>query len=190
MSTQEKPEELNPKNVIDYYRYWTTDAIIADLDTKRHDFSVLITNKFHDFNIGSVIRNANAFMAKEVIVWGRKQFDKRGTVGAHHYSNLKFVKETEDLDLDGCLVIGFDNMDGAEPLEEFSWEPEEGQHIVLAFGQEQTGLPDEIVQRCDHIVYISQYGSTRSLNVGCASAIAMYDLCSNMFRRPLLDPSS
>lgn len=176
------------RNVIDYYKYWTEDAIRADLDEKRHNFSVLITNKFHDFNIGSVIRNANAFLAQEVIVYGRKQFDKRGTVGAHIYSNLKFVRETEDLDFEDAVVIGIDNLPGAEPIEDYEWDTDK--HTILAFGQEQMGLPEEIVEMCDHMLYITQYGSTRSLNVGCASAIAMYDYCSNCVRRPLPAPSS
>ncbi len=163
------------RNVADIYKYWTEDAIRADLRTKHHNFSVLISNQFNDFNIGSVIRNANAFCAREVIVYGRKQYDRRATVGTHLYTEMRHVKFTEVLDLSNSVLIGFDNIDGAVPLESFEW-PED--HVVMAFGQEQAGLSDEILALCRKVVYISQYGSVRSLNVGCASAIAMYDYCA------------
>lgn len=163
------------RNIIDFYKYWKTDAIKADLDTKRHNFSVLISNKFNDFNIGSVIRNANAFLAREVIVYGRKKYDRRGTVGTYNYENLRHVRYVDDLVFpDDALIIGVDNIEGAKAVESFDWPTD--QHIVLCFGQEDVGLPQEIIDRCDQLVYISQYGSVRSLNVGCASAIMMYDL--------------
>lgn len=167
----------DPRNVDDRYKYWTEEAIKADLRTRHHNFSALITNKFHDFNIGSVIRNANAFCAKEVIIYGSKQYDKRGTVGAHLYTDLKHVRFTDALDLSECVVVGVDNLDGSEPIESFEWPSE---HVLMAFGQEGTGLTPEMVDLCDKMVYISQYGSVRSLNVGCASAIAMYDYCTKM----------
>jgi len=164
------------RNIIDYYHYWETEAIKADLDTKLHNFSVLVSNKFYDFNLGSVIRNANAFLAKEVIIYGRKSYDKRATVGTHNYVNLKKVKEVDDLGfLKDCFVVGLDNIDGAVPIETFEWPTD--RHVVMVFGQEKVGLPDELIELCDKIVYVKQYGSVRSLNVGCASAIAMYDYC-------------
>jgi len=162
------------RNIIDYYHYWDTEAIKADLDEKRHNFSILISNKLNDFNIGSVIRNANAFLAKEVIIYGRKKFDRRGTVGTHLYENLKHVKFIEDLDLGDSVVVGIDNLEQAVPIENFEWP---SKHVVMAFGQEQIGLPEEVLSLCSDIVYIKQYGSVRSLNVGCASAIAMYSHC-------------
>lgn len=166
------------RNVIDYYKYWTVDAIKTNLDTKRHNFSVLISNKFKDFNIGSVIRNANAFLAKEVLIYGKKQFDRRGTVGTHLYENLNHIKSIEELD-DKTPIIGIDNLEGAVPIEDFKWSSE---HFIMAFGQEDIGLPEEILQKCTKLVYIKQYGSIRSLNVGCASAIAMYDYCSKLYK--------
>jgi len=168
--------QVDTRNVIQYYKYWEIEAIKADLDSKRHNFSILISNKFHDFNIGSVIRNANAFLAKEVIIYGRKQFDRRGTIGSHLYENLKHVRHVEDLDLKGT-VVGIDNIDGAEPMETFQWPDD---HVIIALGQEDVGIPKEILNLCNHLVYIKQYGSVRSLNVGCASGIAMYDYCRKM----------
>jgi tRNA G18 (ribose-2'-O)-methylase SpoU len=171
-----KLETNDHRNVIDVYKYWTTEAIKGNLDTKRHNFSVLISNQFKDFNIGTVIRNANAFLAREVIVYGRKQFDRRGTVGTHLYENLKFVKFTEELDLADYCVVGFDTGDDAVPVETFQWPKDK--HVVMVFGQEDIGLVPELRNLCERILYIRQYGSVRSLNVGCASSIAMYDYCA------------
>ncbi|RDJ35556.1 MAG: TrmH family RNA methyltransferase [Crenarchaeota archaeon] len=165
------------RNVIDYFKYWEVDAIRAQLDKNRHNFSVLVSNEFNDFNLGSVIRNANAFLAKEVIIFGRRKFDKRGTVGTHIYENLKYVKEMEKLDFSDCVVVGIDNIENAVPIETFTWPDK---HVIMAFGQEQIGLSKKIKDICNIFLYIKQYGSVRSLNVGCASAIAMYDYCSKM----------
>jgi len=164
------------RNIIDYYHYWKNEAIIADLDKKRHKFGVLISNINYDFNISTVIRNSNAFLAKMTYIYGRKKWDKRGAVGTHNYVHLKHIPENSSL-LDGLkdeyVLIGIDNLVDSVPMDEFDW-PE---NALMCFGQEQIGLPKDIIDKCDKIVYIKQFGSVRSLNVGCASAIAMYDYC-------------
>lgn len=164
------------RNVIDVYKYWTDEAIRTNLDEKRHNFSVLVSNEFNDFNLGSVIRNSNAFLAKEVIIFGRKKYDKRGTVGTHFYENFKFVRTIEELVLPSdSIVVGIDNIDQSVPIE--TWEWPQDCHVIMVFGQEQIGLSDELKAICHHFVYIKQYGSVRSLNVGVASGIAMFSYC-------------
>lgn len=170
--------EQDNRNVINYYKYWETEAIIADLDTKRHNFSVLCANIQGDFNIGSVIRNSNAFLAKEVIVYGKKKFDKRGAVGAHHYTHFKHVKEIDDLSMlktPDVYIVGVDNIDGAKAIDDVELPTDK--HIIFAFGEENSGLTPELISICDTLVYIKQFGSTRSLNVGTASGIMMYEYC-------------
>ena len=125
------------RNIIDYYKYWNTDAIIADLDTKRQNYSILISNKLNDFNIGSVIRNANAFMAKEVILYGKKKFDHRGAVGTHHYTHFRHVKtinELNELDLSESFIVGVDNIENAKPIENFIWPKNRSHPIKLVIG--------------------------------------------------------
>src|SRR3972149_8321048 len=112
MNKQNSPDK---RNVIDYYRYFTTEAIKADLDEKRHNYSVLVSNLLRDFNLGTIIRNANAFLAKDVIIYGRKKYDRRGTVGAHVYSNLKHLKTVEEMDFGDYVVVGIDNNIDAVP---------------------------------------------------------------------------
>lgn len=166
-------------NVIDHYKYWETEAIVADLDKKRNPFSVLCWNTGDDFNIGSAIRNANAFLAREVVIWPRRKWDRRGAVGTQNYTHFKHFKEVDDVEayMKGSKVIAVENIDLAKPIDTFEWPTE---HFFMVFGQECDGLPPEILDLCDDCVYIRQYGSVRSLNVGCASAIAMYDYTSKL----------
>lgn len=167
--------EQETRNIIDHFHYWKTEAIKADLDTRRHNFSILCSNLYNDFNISTVIRNSNAFMAKDVYIYGQKRFDRRGTVGTHVYQNLHHVKDVESLDQlpKDFAWIGVDNIEGSVSIETFDWPKD--RHVLICLGQEQVGLPPEIIDRCEKLVYIKQYGSVRSLNVGVASGIAMYD---------------
>jgi len=165
---------MDNRNVIDPFKYWETDAIKADLDTRRFNYSVVCCNIQGDFNIGSVIRNANAFLAKEVIIYGRKQFDRRGAVGTHNYTNFKHVREVDELSSlkENGVFIGVDNVPSAVAVDAFQWPTE---HFYMIFGEENSGIPLDIRGLCDRMIYIRQYGSVRSLNVGCASAIMMHE---------------
>ena len=175
-------------NVIDYYKEWEVQQIVADLNTKRKNFTVIASNLENDFNIATLIRNANAFMASEVWIYGRKQYDRRGTVGTHHYTNFKHVKTIDNVktaleDLKqkyhhNVTVVGMDNILNAQPINNYHWPRQN--HIVMIFGQEKNGIPNELIDMCDDLVYIEQYGSVRSLNVGTASGIAMYDYCGKI----------
>jgi len=171
---QEPKEKIN--NVIDYYHYWDTLAVKADLNKKRNNFSTLICNFGNDFNIGSTIRCSNAFAGKAVYIYGRKRYDRRGTVGTHHYENLIHINSLEELP-DG-LLVAIDNVPGAEAIETFEWPTD--QHVILAFGQEQIGLREDVISMAKKVLYIKQYGSVRSLNVACAAAITMYDYCKKV----------
>jgi len=172
---------MDNRNVINFYKYWETDAIIADLDTKRHNFSVLCANIQGDFNIGTVIRASNCFLAKEVIIYGKRKFDKRGTVGTHHYTHFKHVKECNDLSFlkkSDNFIIGVDNIDTAEPVDNFDFPIDK--HIIFIFGEECNGLSPEMLKICDALIYVRQFGSVRSLNVGVAAGIVMYEYCRRL----------
>jgi tRNA G18 (ribose-2'-O)-methylase SpoU len=169
------------RNVADFYKYWTKDSINAHLDVNRHKFGILCCNFNNDFNIATTIRNNNAFLAKEVFIYGHKKWDRRGAVGAHLYSRIHHLATEEDLgEIGNYTWIGIDNIEGAVegavPMDSFVWP----KNTLMCFGQEQMGLPPEIIDRCQNVVYIKQYGSVRSLNVGTASGIAMYDYTSKL----------
>ena len=162
------------RNVVDEYRYWKLEAIVADLDTKRNPFHVAIENLEHDFNIGSIVRTANAFLANEIHIVGRKRWNRRGAMVTDRYQHIRHHESVNQLKAwaveAGIPIIGIDNVPASTPLEQFDL-PEE---CVLFFGQEGTGLAPEAIDACDAVVSIAQYGSTRSINVGAAAAIAMH----------------
>ena len=85
------------RNVVDAYRYWRHDAIVADLDTRRHDFHVAVENWGHDFNIGSVIRTANAFNAKAFHIVGKRRWNRRGAMVTDRYQHEHHHPTVEDL---------------------------------------------------------------------------------------------
>ena len=162
------------RNVLDRYRYWSVEAIVADLDRTRHPFHVAIENLAHDFNIGSVVRTANAFNAASVRVVGRKRWNRRGAMVTDRYLHVEHHDDAAALATwaaeAGIPVVGVDNLPGSVPLETFDLPRE----CVLLFGQEGTGLSDVARSVCAATVSVAQYGSTRSINVGAAAAVAMH----------------
>ena len=168
-------EHGDRRNVIDRYRYWTVPAIVADLETKRHPLRIAIQNWEHDFNIGSIVRTANAFNVSGVHIIGRRRWNRRGAMVTDRYLTdpppsigRRFRRANSPAD--GYVLIGVDNLEGAVALEAY----ELPQQTCLVFGSEGPGLTDELVAVCKDLVAITQYGSTRSLNAGAAAAIAMY----------------
>jgi tRNA G18 (ribose-2'-O)-methylase SpoU len=162
------------RNVVDRYRYWTVPAIVADLDQRRHGLHVAIQNWEHDFNIGSMVRTANAFNVGGVHILGRRRWNRRGAMVTDRYLHVQHHPDVADL-ADWAAgtayaLVGVDNLPGAVPLE----TTELPERVCLVFGSEGPGLTDELVAACDSLVAITQYGSTRSLNAGAAAAIAMY----------------
>ncbi|MFV1999252.1 MAG: TrmH family RNA methyltransferase [Acidimicrobiia bacterium] len=162
------------RNVIDEYRYWSREAIVQDLDTKRHPFHVVIENWQHDFNIGTIVRNANAFLAHTVHIVGRRRWNRRGAMVTDRYQHIEH-HETIDEFLAYAKsrvlpVVGIDIVDGSSPIEAATIPL----RCVLAFGQEGPGLSPALMEHCQQVLHITQFGSTRSINVGVASGIAMH----------------
>ncbi len=182
----ELPGHLDPdllhegdrRNVTDRFRYWRHEAVVADLDTRRHGFHVAVENWGHDFNIGSVIRTANAFNAAAFHIVGRRRWNRRGAMVTdryqheHHHPDVAHLRSWADRQADGhgIPIIGLDNVPGAVPLETTTLP----RRCVLLFGQEGPGLSEEAVRACDTVLEIAQFGSTRSMNAGAAAAIAMH----------------
>jgi tRNA G18 (ribose-2'-O)-methylase SpoU len=166
--------EGDRRNVVDRYRYWRREAIVADLDARRHPFHVAIENWQHDFNIGTIVRNANAFLAAEVHIVGKRRWNRRGAMVTDRYQHVGHhdtVAALADWALAEDLpIVGIDIVPGAEPIE-YSVLPE---RCLLLFGQEGPGLSAEALAACSAVYAITQFGSTRSVNLGVASGIAMH----------------
>ncbi len=162
------------RNVTDRYRYWRRDAIVADLDRNRHDFHVAIENWHHDLNIGSVVRNANAFGAGSVHIVGRRRWNRRGAMVTDRYQHVFHHPTIDELvgwatDL-GLPLVGVDNLPNSRPIESATLP----RACVLVFGQEGSGLSADARRAVTDVLSISQFGSTRSINAAVASGIAMH----------------
>jgi tRNA G18 (ribose-2'-O)-methylase SpoU len=150
------------------------EAIVADLDTKRHSFHVAIENWQHDLNIGSIVRTANAFLADTVHIVGRRRWNRRGAMVTDRYQHVLHHPTVDDLLLyarDRNLpIVAIDNVERSAAVEETVLPRE----CILLFGQEGPGLSPEALEAADQVVEITQYGSTRSLNASAAAAIVMH----------------
>jgi tRNA G18 (ribose-2'-O)-methylase SpoU len=167
------------RNVLDSYRYWRMEAIVADLDSKRHRFHVAIENWQHDLNIGSIVRTANAFLAAEVHIIGHKRWNRRGAMVTDRYQHVRHHPTVEDFvawsktagDDGGQLpIIAIDNVPGCQKIEQYSLP----KNCVLLFGQEGPGLSPEAIDASKVVLEITQFGSTRSINASAAAAVAMH----------------
>ena len=162
------------RNVVDAYRYWRHEAVVADLDARRHPFHVAIENWQHDLNIGSVVRTANAFLAAAVHVVGRRRWNRRGAMVTDRYQHLHHHPDVPALaewaTTAGLPLVGIDNQPGCEALETVRLPAA----CVLVFGQEGPGLSPAAREACEATLSIAQFGSTRSINAGAAAAIAMH----------------
>jgi tRNA G18 (ribose-2'-O)-methylase SpoU len=164
------------RNVVDRYRYWRVDAIVADLDARRHPFHVAVENWRHDLNIGTVVRNANAFLAAAVHIVGRRRWNRRGAMVTERYQHVVHHPTVDDLrawsdgaEPGGLPIVGVDNLPGSVPLETVTLP----RRCILLFGQEGPGLSDAARDACTQVCSITMFGSTRSINAGVASGIAM-----------------
>lgn len=162
------------RNVVDAYRWWRTDAIIADIDTRRHALHVAIENFENDSNIGTVVRTANAFAVDTVHIVGRKRWNRRGAMVTDRYQHLEHHPNTGSVmdyaDAYDLTVVAVDNTPGSVPLE----TAELPERCLLLFGQEGPGVTAEAQAGASMTVSIAQFGSTRSVNAGVAAGIAMH----------------
>lgn len=165
-------KEGDYRNVEDKYRYWTVEAIKQDMAKNAFDLEIAIENYQHDFNIGTIVRNANAFNVRAVHIIGKKHWNRRGAMVTDAYLNVIYHKTTTEFlsVVKNKQLVGVDNVEGSKGLHEVTLPKK----TVLVFGGEGPGLTDEMKARCHQVVAIEQFGSTRSINVGVASGILMY----------------
>lgn len=168
-----------PANVIDKYRGLTVDEIKDDLQKNAFPYAVAMENVLGDFNMATMIRNANAFGVKDFYyVGGKRKFDRRGCVGSYIYTPPTHIKEISSfIELKNKYkFVAIDNCPGAVDIQDYIWEP----NTLVVFGEEGRGISDELLSHCDDKVQIPMFGSVRSLNVGCASSIVMYDITNKL----------
>ena len=162
------------RNVVDAYRYWKREAIVGDIDKRRHSLHIAIENFEHDANIGTVVRTANAFAVDTVHIVGKRRWNRRGAMVTDRYQHLmhhdtvaELIGWARDNDL---TVVAIDNTPGCVPLETADLP----RNCLLLFGQEGPGVSQEAQDSAVMTCSIAQFGSTRSINAGVAAGIAMH----------------
>ena len=162
------------RNLIDSYKGLTNEQVISVLETKRTPLEIAIENVEHDFNIGSIVRTANSFNAKTVHIIGKKKYNRRGAMCTDKYLRIVHHPTVEDFlktQKDRELVAIENNTERAQPLHSKKFV----QETTLIFGSENNGITRELLDEAHDVRYIESFGSTRSVNVGAAAAIAMYE---------------
>ena len=171
---------MNPsedtRNLIDKYKGLSNEDIISDLDKTRIPLEIAIENLAHDFNIGTIVRNANAFNVARVHIIGKRKYNRRGAMVTDKYLHIDHFATVEEFANDaharGMVIVAVDNnRPESKPLA----NTEIRKNSILVFGSESDGITQELLDASDQAFYIEQLGSTRSINVGCASAVAMYE---------------
>lgn len=171
------------RNLIDEYKGLTNTEVFDRLAEKRSDLEVAIENVSHDFNAGTIVRNANNFNALAVHIIGKKKYNRRGAMCTDKYLEVKYWPSVDEFVADQRArnreIVAIENhVDGVKPLELKKFV----QKTTLVFGGESDGLTAELLEKCDDIREISSFGSTRSVNVGVASGIAMYEWAKQWLR--------
>ena len=169
------PED-DTRNLIDRYKGKSNEEIVTDLDKKRTPIEIAIENLSHDFNIGTIIRNANAFNVSRLHILGKRKYNRRGAMVTDKYLHMNHFENIADFVVDaharGKIVVAIDNnRPESKPLQGAKLQP----NSILVFGSESDGISQELLDLADCCYYIEQLGSTRSINVGCASAVALYE---------------
>jgi tRNA G18 (ribose-2'-O)-methylase SpoU len=190
MTINKENWSLWKRNVVDKYKSMTDEQIRRDLAENKNPIAVCMEHWRGDFNIGTLIRNANAFNVEKVFYLGKRKIDRRGAVGTHHYVDIVHmpgvVCDLVDLKKQYTFIAIDNNIPNTEKLDEFSWNTLEKPPLVF-FGEEGYGLTQEVLDLCDYRVEIEQYGSVRSLNVGTSSGLVLYELSRHLKNSKVFD---
>ncbi|MBR3249047.1 TrmH family RNA methyltransferase [Candidatus Saccharibacteria bacterium] len=162
------------RNLIDKFKGHPNEQIKAELDKSRTPLEIAIENVEHDFNIGSIVRTANSFNVSKVHIIGKKKYNRRGAMCTDKYLEILHHPTIDDFfktQANRELIAIENNTKDAKPLHEKHFTP----NTTLIFGSENNGITKELLEKSHETRYIESFGSTRSVNVGVAAGIAMYE---------------
>jgi tRNA G18 (ribose-2'-O)-methylase SpoU len=106
-------KETDTRNLMDEYKGLPNEEVLSRLDKKRTSLEIAIENLSHDFNIGTIVRNANAFNVSKVHILGKRKYNRRGAMVTDKYLHIDHFAEVEDFVKDaherGMKIIAIDN---------------------------------------------------------------------------------
>jgi tRNA G18 (ribose-2'-O)-methylase SpoU len=166
---------IDTRNVLDEFKDMPHDEIVGRLDENGIDLEIAIENLARDYNMGTIVRSANAFGVRKIHVIGSRQWNKRGAMMTDKYLEIIYHKTIDEF-IDAMRsanrnIISIDNTEDSSKLNDSNMP----RRCVLVFGAEGPGISDELMQKSDAVIAIEQFGSTRSVNVGVAAGIVMYE---------------
>lgn len=173
---------FDPRNVRDEFKGRDNEHIQSELDKSRSQMVICLSNEIRDMNLSSCIRSANSFNVNHVVMCGRRNYDRRGAVGAQNYIDVRhedsLLVTLLDYGLKGYKIVAleYDENYPMTEITDYQWSP----MTLMVCGEEGRSIPPEILAVCDDIVYIPMMGTVRSLNLASAASIAMYDYHSKM----------
>ena len=169
------PNWLWKRNVVEKYKALTTEEIRSDLVINALSCAVLVQNIQGDFNLGAIMRSANAFGIHKFFYYGKKRFDARSAVGVKHYMDVNFFSTLDEVKSlkEHYRFVGLENNieRKSHNMMKYNWKP----NTLFVIGEESIGLTNDMMDICDELVEIKLKGSVRSLNAGCAASLAFYD---------------
>lgn len=187
MSEIDLSRSADYRNVTDFYKGKTDDEIRTALDMQRGEMVSIMQNLSHDFNKASAVRNSNAFGMRKLIFLnpenpaipdakeGIKKWDRRGSLGTQNYEHIEHHRIIDypaifkQLHQEGYTIYAIDNTPGYKP--QSLYDVKFPAKSAFLFGEEKLGLADDLIAAADAMVYIPQYGSVRSINVGVAHGV-------------------
>lgn len=163
------------RNVLDEFKNLPHDHIVEHLDRRGVSLEIAIENTLRDFNMGTIVRSANAFGVRTVHVIGRKQWNKRGAMMTDKYLSMEYHASpavfSSEMKQRRKYLYALENNTSSTSL----YKVEFKKNAVIMVGQENDGISEELLKCSDEVISIDQLGSTRSLNVGVAAGIAMFE---------------
>lgn len=161
---------------------YPTQVVRDELNRIRHPFRIAVQRFKNPFNIGSIIRTAHSFLAKEIILIGDTPYYQRASMGMEKYENIVEIDDDAHfIDLSrqrGWRLIVFEKDHAQMDL----WEAVFPLESVLVFGNEDTGVGSTILQAADSVVGIPMYGINHSYPVSVAAGIAMAEWTRQYYR--------
>ena len=167
---------MDTRNLMDEYKGMTNEQVFDVLSKKRNELEIAIENVSHDFNVGTIVRSANSFNAAKVHIIGKKKYNRRGAMCTDKYLEIVYWSDYKDFMQDqkmrGREVVAIENN---TPRATGLVNKKFVQKTTLVFGSEGEGITRELLGEADDVRFIESFGSTRSVNVGVAAGIAMYE---------------
>jgi len=167
-------EKLSTKEILEQNLERTTPGRLGDL-------KILLHNVRSMHNVGAAVRSADAFGISEILLSGftptppRPEISKTA-IGAEKYVDWEYLEDLQkripELKENDYTFIGLEQTTESILLPDY--ELPSDQKICLVFGNEVTGVDEDILNIIDDFVEIPQYGHKHSLNVSVTVGVALY----------------